>query len=527
MSDPLIGRVLSGRYRVQVQLGSGGVARVYKANQEPMDRQVAVKVVRPDLDPQQREAFERRFLREAALAGRLSHPGVVTVHDYGRADDGTCFIVMELLQGRSLRARMDGRPMPQHEVARIGAKLARGLRHAHKKGLVHRDVKPGNIFLVQDDEGIEQPKLLDFGLVKEDSQSTITDAGTFLGTPHYVSPEQAKGLDVVDHRADLYSLGAVLWRMLAGRLLFEASNPMAIALKHLREPVPWIETIAPEVRVHADLEQIIRRCLCKDADDRWDDAGDLARALESWLAANPPEPLDDTVITETLAAGPTLQPDPEDTAPPKRRRGMGLMVGGAVGLLLCGGGVGAGLWWLERQPPVISSPAEDVVGPLFPEPAVVDVAPEPVVQPDPEPVVAPDPEPVAEPDPEPVVEPDPEPVAALDPEPVAAPDPEPVAEPDPEPVPEPEPDPEPVAEPDPEPAPSVDLDGVVMTAAQAQRMVQWVNDAGEADLYRSEIYSGGIKVILENRPFSSPQAFAKTPYVGPATIEAALAASQN
>ncbi len=282
--DPLIGRTLLGRYEIIGTLGLGGSSRVYRAIQQPMGREVALKVVRSDLDEDFREEFEVRFLREAALAGRLSHPGLVTIHDFGRSDDGHCFLVMELLRGRSLKKLIKKAPMPPELALRLTAELARGLRHAHSAGLVHRDVKPGNVFLVRDDEGVERAKLLDFGLVKEGGESSISGVGTFMGTPHYISPEQAKGLESVDGRADLYSLGVVLFRMLTGLLPFSAATPMAIAIKHIRDPAPTMQERAPRVSVDPALERLVGRCLEKDPELRFADAAELADACEAWLA---------------------------------------------------------------------------------------------------------------------------------------------------------------------------------------------------------------------------------------------------
>lgn len=273
-----------GRYEILGALGHGGSSRVYRAIQQPLGREVALKVVRSDLDEDFREEFEVRFLREAALAGRLSHPGLVTIHDFGRSDDGHCFLVMELLRGRSLKKLIRKAPLQPELALRLTAELARGLRHAHSAGLVHRDVKPGNVFLVRDDEGVERAKLLDFGLVKEGGESSISGVGTFMGTPHYISPEQARGLESVDGRADLYSLGVVLFRMLTGLLPFSADTPMAIAIKHIRDPPPTMQERVPRLAVDPALERIVGRCLEKDPELRFADAAELADACEAWLS---------------------------------------------------------------------------------------------------------------------------------------------------------------------------------------------------------------------------------------------------
>ena len=459
MRDPLLGQRV-GRYRVIAQLGQGGVARVYRAIQEPLGREVALKVVRPDLDEHARSELEERFLREAALAGRLSHANVVTVYDFGRSDEGLCYIAMELLRGTPLRAWMTAEGMSQQEVARIGASLARGLRHAHQRGLVHRDVKPGNIFLVRDDEARWQPQLLDFGLVKDPGEESITSVGTFLGTPHYIAPEQAQGA-AVDAKADVYSLGIVLYRMICGRLPFEADNPMAIALKHLREEPPSFAERAPDVVVDASLERIVFDCLEKNPEERID-ANTLAQRLDAWREG-------------TIS---TLQPmvlEPQ-TTPPQRsapsRALLGLFGAAVVGLVA--GGV-----WLGTHSSEPTSPE-----PTSPEPAVVVVDAAPATTPESEAPPEVEAPPEAEAPPAPV--PTPMPAPDAEPTPVVVAAPPPAAS-----KPTPKPEPEPAEE------KSIVVDDVRMTPTEAATLLAFINTADESELRESGVYVRGVNIILE------------------------------
>ena len=184
--DPFLGATVDGKFLIEADLGKGGAGRVYIATQLALHRRVALKILRPDLEADGDERFAERFFREASLAGALQHPNVVTVHDYGRSPEGLCYIAMELLDGRSLKDLMKDGPLEPERALGIFEQVGRGLRAAHRAGLVHRDVKPGNVLVVPGEDGAEVAKLLDFGLVKSDAAEVteITRDGSFLGTPH-------------------------------------------------------------------------------------------------------------------------------------------------------------------------------------------------------------------------------------------------------------------------------------------------------------------------------------------------------
>jgi hypothetical protein len=271
----MIGRLISGRYRLIAPLGDGGMATIWRAVDEQLDREVAVKLLRPQFssDP----GFAARFKLEARSAGGLSHPNIVSVYDYGTdGEDGEQFIVMELVEGRDLSGVLRERgSLSTDDAARIAIAVASALEAAHRKGIVHRDVKPGNI-LITDDGDV---KVTDFGIARAVAEASMTVTGTTLGSVHYFSPEQARG-DEVTGASDVYSLAIVLFEMLTGRRPFEADSAAAVALKRLNEDPPRPADIGHPVP--AGLEAILMRGLARDPADRFPDAGAFAEALRVW-----------------------------------------------------------------------------------------------------------------------------------------------------------------------------------------------------------------------------------------------------
>ena len=274
-----IGQVLGNRYRLIELLGSGGMATIYRANDTGLGRDVALKLLRTEYlrDPE----FSSRFRQEAQAAASLSHPNVVTVYDYGEDPSGP-YIVMELIDGEDLATilRRSG-ALPPRQVARIGSAVARALAAAHARGLVHRDVKPGNVLIGRDG----QVKVVDFGIARAIAEAQVTLPGTTLGSVHYFSPEQARG-EPATSASDIYSLGIVLYEMLTGSRPWEGDSAASVALARLSGPIPDPMAVRPSVP--PDLAAITRRALALDPRDRWASAGVMADALDQTLAALSP-----------------------------------------------------------------------------------------------------------------------------------------------------------------------------------------------------------------------------------------------
>jgi eukaryotic-like serine/threonine-protein kinase len=261
--------VLADRYELGPVLGQGGMAKVHRGLDRQLGREVAIKVLAPPFD-RDRE-FVERFQREARAAAGLSHPNIVAVFDSG-SDDGTHYIVTELVEGETLadRLRRDG-PMPQAEAIAVAADIARALAAAHERGLIHRDIKPGNVMLPPDG----RVKVVDFGIARAAGSDTLTNTGVVLGSTAYLSPEQASG-QPVDERADLYALGCVLYEMLTGRVPFSADTPIATMYRHVNEVPPPPSTFAS---IPSELEDIVMRALEKDPKRRFASASELEAAL--------------------------------------------------------------------------------------------------------------------------------------------------------------------------------------------------------------------------------------------------------
>jgi beta-lactam-binding protein with PASTA domain/predicted Ser/Thr protein kinase len=264
-------RVLNGRYEIAELLGQGGMARVFGGTDSVLGRSVAVKVLSPQYA--QDDQFVARFRREAQAAAGLNHPNIVSVYDTGSQGD-VHYIVMEYVEGRTLRdvIRQEGPILPER-VAEIGQAVARALASAHQAGLVHRDIKPGNIMLTPDGE----VKVMDFGIARTSTGDTLTQTAAVLGTASYLSPEQAQG-EPVDARSDIYSLGCVLYEMLTGRPPFTGDSPVAIAYKHVREdPVPPSRT-NPDVP--DPMEAVVMKAMAKNPENRYQTADELRDDLE-------------------------------------------------------------------------------------------------------------------------------------------------------------------------------------------------------------------------------------------------------
>jgi serine/threonine-protein kinase len=271
----VIGTLLNGRFRLEEQIGSGGMSTVYRAFDEVLERSVAIKVMHASIadDGVQLE----RFRREARTAAKLSHPHVVTVIDAGD-DEGHPFIVLEYVEGETLKERIRRcGPLPVAEAVAYAIEIGRALTAAHAERLVHRDVKPQNVLI--DPEG--RAKVTDFGISRSLDQEGLTATGRVLGTTDYVSPEQALG-ETVTEQSDVYSLGVVLFEMLTGHVPFRADSQVAVAMKHVREPMPDVQRQRPEIS--AALAAVVDRATAKETRHRFASVGEMQHDLEQALA---------------------------------------------------------------------------------------------------------------------------------------------------------------------------------------------------------------------------------------------------
>ncbi|MCX7807276.1 MAG: protein kinase [Deltaproteobacteria bacterium] len=280
-TDPLIGRVINN-YRIVSLIARGGMGKVYRAEQAPLGRLVAIKVLNPNYTGDQNPEFHKRFFLEAATCAKLTHPNTVTIYDYGRTEDDIYYIAMELLEGKTLhRALREQNPFPVPRALHIARQVCRSLREAHARQVIHRDLKPANIFLCQRDDDPDFVKVLDFGLVKNvgEGAEELTQTGLFMGSPKYMAPEQIRG-ERSDGRVDIYALGVILYEMLTGRVPFDGSTSMNILLAHLNTPPPSFREANPDVEVPPLLEAIVMKCLAKKPEDRYSSMDELLAALK-------------------------------------------------------------------------------------------------------------------------------------------------------------------------------------------------------------------------------------------------------
>lgn len=292
-SEEMSGTVLGGKYRLDREIARGAMGRVFLATQVALQRAVAIKLMRPQHDSAE---FRRRFLLEATSVGALSHPNIVTVHDYGQTADGVLYQAMEFIDGQVLSRVLKGGALQPARALRIAAHITRALRAAHKAGIVHRDLKPSNVMLVSDEDG-EHVKVLDFGLAKlyapqtddggplVDRGADMTRDGMMLGTPRYMAPEQILGEPIGPH-TDVYALGGVLYHMLAGRPPFDGANDVEVLQGHLKRPPAPLSALG----VPAPVDAVVQRCLAKAPSERFDSATAVLDALKVAARACPPEP---------------------------------------------------------------------------------------------------------------------------------------------------------------------------------------------------------------------------------------------
>ena len=288
----LVGREIGGNYRILAKLGEGGMGAVYRGEQISLRRPVAVKVLRPELS--RNEVLLRRFQAEAQVIARISHPNTVSIYDFGQDSDGSLFIAMELIEGRSLRTVVSREaPLPPRRALHIAAQIAASIADAHGRSIVHRDLKPDNVMLQERGRDRDVVRVLDFGIAKlrdegRQTQQQMTQAGDMLGTPQYMAPEQIRG-EAIDGRVDIYALGCMIYEMVTGRMAFEAPTVMAMLSKHLVETPMPPSVRRPDLALPAAIDRLVLTAMQKDPAARPSTMDLYGEQIAAALAAMPPD----------------------------------------------------------------------------------------------------------------------------------------------------------------------------------------------------------------------------------------------
>lgn len=394
----LIGKQL-GRYQILEQLGAGGMATVFKAYDTRLEREVAIKVIRREaFPPDEMDMLLKRFERESKSLGRLSHPNIVSVIDYGEYE-GSPYLVMEYLPGGTLKDRL-GKPIPWQDAVRLILPVAQALEYVHERNIINRDVKPSNILLTEDG----QPMLTDFGLVKifgeQGKESThLTSSGTGLGTPDYMAPEQWTG--EATPQSDLYSLGVVFYEMITGHRPYTADTPAGVMLKQATESLPLPKSYIPNLP--QDVESVLLRALAREAIHRYPDMHAFVSELQNLLAGKGVTA--STIKTERLReqmTGKVERTTPRPAIHTARKRGSSIipfLVVAALGMFLLVAVVVVGIWVLNANPGLLTSggvptqqvqvnlspailPTTEMVKPVVLEPTTTDLPVEPTLLPE-------------------------------------------------------------------------------------------------------------------------------------------------
>lgn len=281
VSDPLIGKVLDGRWVIEKCIGMGGMGAVYLGAQRSVDRKVAIKTLKPELSSSRE--FVDRFFREARVASKISHPNCVTILDFGQTADDTLYLAMEFLDGMELTERLKEGDLAAREIIEICIQISSALAAAHSSNIIHRDLKPDNIYLLSISDESVFIKVLDFGIAKViGSDEKMTQTGQVFGTPEYMSPEQCRG-EVLDGRSDLYSLGCIMYRMLAGRPPFQADTPMGVLVAHVSQQPQDVRELMTRDDIPEAFADLTMRLLSKHPGDRPGDAPAVRAELEAIL----------------------------------------------------------------------------------------------------------------------------------------------------------------------------------------------------------------------------------------------------
>lgn len=340
--DPYVGRdILGGKFRVLRRIGAGGMGAVYRASEPAMGREVAIKILHPKLKG--RADLVSRFRREARAMSQLKHPHTVRVFMYGELEDGSLYIVMELLEGRNLNqtVRKEG-PLSPSRAIPIVSDACHALHEAHELGIVHRDLKPENIFVCQQAGLKDYAKLLDFGLAKvteaqmQPGSMILTQEGMVFGTPEFMSPEQARG-HTLDARSDIYSLACILYEALTSKLPFVAKTPMEYVGKHVTaQPIPLSQRVEGRT-FPPQLDAVLEKALSKSPDDRYQSALELADALAPFVDAAPSRRDGPPGSGDFILPAEQAEQAQQKIEAPQRSPSTRLLIGVAVGCMILGG----------------------------------------------------------------------------------------------------------------------------------------------------------------------------------------------
>ena len=325
--DPLLGTLVAERYRILKPLGEGGMGQVYLAEHEAIEKKVAVKVLRREYS--EKPDIVARFQQEAVSASRIKHPNVLDVFDFGQLDNGCFFLAMEFLEGNDLADELTRHRLldPQRGV-RIALQICRALAAAHSRGVVHRDMKPENVFLQHIGDGEEIVKIVDFGIAQlrsteeaaasEPKRRRLTRTGMIFGTPEYMAPEQAAG-KTADLRVDVYATGIILYEMFTGAVPFTGETFMAVLAAHLNNPTPPMTSVCPDLQVSIEMQHVIVRALLKNPDERFQSMGELAAAIlatPEGATVGRHGSIPDAPAQQFISAGNAMDPAPAATGTP-------------------------------------------------------------------------------------------------------------------------------------------------------------------------------------------------------------------